>query len=454
MSEAWRSVPVRAGEATFARGTRESLASDPDEWMYRRLSGQDRAGELDARTLARFQRLARWLYHSNPVARRVCDLPVDYLLGGGVRFEVTADDEAGAALEAAIDRFGEHPQNRFAERLPLWFAEQSEVFGELFLPAFVNRQSGDVALGYLAPEQILEVRWNDENALEATGAVQYAPQGGAKPVFWSVIRAAPGERAARFPAHPDLAEAGPPEGAAGDGFDPSEHEWGGVLFYFRANCLATGRGRSVLEPLFDWVHAYDHYLFNDLRNANLQGAFVWDVECKGLDGAALRQKAEEIRKTPPRPGEVLVHNESERWMALAPRLNASDHTALGTQVKRMIGMGAGLPSHLVAAEDDVNRATAQSADLPFLRRMERRRERLRDLVRTVVDYQLDQKGYARPGSAPPRPYPYAVLLPDVCAEDAAHSARCLRTRTEALAKAIDAGLVDAEEAKRQWRARS
>ena len=454
MAETWSNIPVRLAETTRPAATRESLAHDEDDWMYRRLSGQDRVGDLDHTTRARFQRLARWLYHSNPLARRVCDLPVDYLLGGGVGFQTTIEGAAGEALKGAIERFWEHPQNRFAERLPLWFTEYSEVFGELFLPAFINRQSGDVALGYLAPEQINEVWWNPDNALEATAAVQLPVEPGGKPVFWSVIRGQPGDGAASYPPHPDLA-AGAERFRQAPDFDPERHEWGGALFYFRANGLATGRGRSALEPMLDWVHAYDQFLFGDLRNANLQGAFVWDVECEGLDGAALQRKADEIRKNPPRPGEVRVHNSSEKWQAITPRLHGEDHAGLGTQVKRVIGIGAGLPSHLVGAEDDVNRATAESSSLPFLRRMERRQERLRDLIETLVDYQLDQRGHVHGtrSGLPGRPYAYETVLPEVCVEDGLHAADCLAKLADGLGAAVRNGFLSKDEARRIWRVR-
>jgi hypothetical protein len=365
-------------------------------------------------------------------------------LGGGVNVDLEKNrygDNSAQEVKDLIDRFLEHPLVEFDLRLTGMFTLLANVLGELFIPVFVAPENGDVALGFLEYHQVREVVFNPHNRMEAIGVVQVPPGGGQQPIWWNVIRAEQGQDTPMFPKHPGFS---PKEPAVPEGYT-----YGGEIMYFRTNTLGSGRGRSSLEPCLDWLHAYDQFLFGDLRNANLQAAFVWDVEIQDATESELERRAEEIRLNPPRPGEVNFHNQREKWQALSPNLNASSHAQLGSQVKRVIGLALGLPSHLIGAEEGVNRTTSMSSDMPMVRRMERLQRLLRHVVKTIVDYQLDQKVHANLLSHP-RPYPYRIVLPQLTSGEIAAQAEALLNITNAVTAAMQNRVVGVEEARRVW----
>lgn len=453
MANPWDQVPVYNRSAalpvrSLSRG-RESIGTsvDSDFWAFRRLTGDDRPDGLQPDVFMRFQRLASWLYMQNPLARRLADVVTDMCLGGGINIDVVKDAQSDAdaqKMKGYIDRFRQDPIGNFDWLLPRFFTGLATVYGELFLPCFVA-QNGDVTVSYLEPNRVREVVFSPDNPLQALHVIQHARKPSEKPFIWNVIA---GEKTrdggVRFPMHPLDREAD----ALVRVEEPDRYTYAGEIFYFEANHLGTGRGRSAFEPVFDWLHAYDSFLFGDLRNANLQTSFVWDVEIQGAEQPELEQRALEIRKNPPKPGEVNIHNEKEKWQALSPSLNAASHAQLGSQVKRVIGLALGLPSHLIGAEEGVNRTTSSSSDIPFLRRMEQRQAQLVQVVKTLIDYQLDQKAHLGLLKNLQRPYPYRVVLPELTAVEVVGAAESLYNTTMALAMARQNQLTSAQDSRR------
>lgn len=444
--EQWSVRAIEAGE------------TDADMHAFRRLTGSgDRPDQLNSQTFERYQRLASWLYYQNPLARRLADVPTDMVLGAGFNVDIERDvaDDDAKKIRELITRFVEHPANELEIRLPGYFTSLNVVQGELFLPVFVAEGNGDVGIGYLEHHLVQDVVWDPNNRMQAVGVIQRPPTPGAKPLWWNVIRAEQGVDTVEYPMHPALTneQRGSVTYTAIDSESkiiastPTQYDYAGEILYFRANVLGTGRGRSALEPTLDWLHAYDNFLFGDLRNANLQAAFVWDVKLEGADLAALKKKAEEIKKSPPRPGEVNVHNEKETWEAISPNLNAASHTELGVQVKKIIGLALGYPPHLIGAEGDTNRTTSVSADTPFVRRMEQKQKLLLCIIKTVIDYQLDQKRHVGALKVE-RPYPYRVILPSMTVGEVVAQAESLYNITKSLIDAMDNGLTFAEDAQR------
>jgi hypothetical protein len=447
MSNPWDNIPLYNGPL---RVTESAGSTDNDLWAFRRLTGMDRPDDLDETTYNRYQKLASWLYYQNPLARRLCDVLTDMALGGGISVEVdeqSAKTDANAEkVDECIKRFLGNPANEFQLRLPGMYTKLAAVNGELFIPVFVAPQNGDAVLGLLENSMVREVRFNPSNPMEAIGVVQSPPKASEPPIWWNVIRATYGENGVEYPPHPIFDD----EEKVDVKRTPDGYQYGGELFYFRTNVLGEGRGRSALEPALDWLHAYDNFLFGDLRNANLQAAFVWDVKITGATHSDLTLRAEDIKKNPPRPGEVNFHNETEEWQALSPNLNAGDHSVLGLQVKKLIGMAMGLPSHLIGAEDQTNRTTSVSSDVPFLRRMEQRQRLLSCMVSTILDYQLHQKRHAQILKWDDKPFPYRIVLPSLNAVEMVGQAEALYNITQALLDATKSKFTSLAEARRVW----
>lgn len=441
----WDDVDIYNGPLFHVRES--AGTTDDDLWAFRRLTGQDRPDQLDEGAYDKYQRLSSWLYYQNPLARRLCDVVTDMCLGGGIKVEVDQSktkDVGVRKVKEFIDRFRTSPVNEFDIRLPGLFTQLSTVNGELFLPVFVNPTNGDLALGYLENHLVSKVEFDPVNRMKAIGVVQPPAIIGEKPIWWNVVQAEDNGEEVIYPPHPSFERDIEIRRA------PVDYVYGGELLYFKTNVLGSGRGRSALEPALDWLHAYDNFLFGDLRNANLQAAFVWDVSITGATGPELKAKRDEIMKNPPRPGEVNIHNEKEIWQALSPNLNAADHTELGIQVKKVIGLSVGLPPHLIGAENDTNRTSSVSSDVPFIRRMEQRQQLLMYLVGVIYDYQLDQKKHSQLLSGVERPYPYRLVPPKLNANELVGQAEALYNITQSILDSTRNRITSLNDGRRIW----
>jgi hypothetical protein len=150
---------------------------------------------------------------------------------------------------------------------------------------------------------------------------------------------------------------------------------------------------------------------------------------------------------PPDPGSIVVHNESEQWSAVQPKIEAGDAEADGRAIKMMIAMGAGLPEHYLAEGGDVNRATASEMGLPTFRKFQRRQDMFGLLIRTIVDRVLEEAIHA--GTLPPGiDRAYKVIFPELAPGDNRDLAAAGGTMLQALLAAHTAGWVSRETAMR------
>jgi hypothetical protein len=107
---AWWSSPapldaMTAGLVETPMREAYGLTIDKDEDNWRPLTG-DTLRDLSPITQARMRKMALYLWESNPLANRLIELPVAYLLAEGVR--LTCKDEDSQKL---LDRFWKDPIN-------------------------------------------------------------------------------------------------------------------------------------------------------------------------------------------------------------------------------------------------------------------------------------------------------------------------------------------------------
>lgn len=463
--EPWALVPVLPARQM------QSLESDPyvqagttdaDISMFRRITSTQKPDSLSPATFRRYQGLSAWLYYQNPLARHICQGRTSMCLGGGFNIDTQRDDQSSETnVRELLDRFLDNPINSLQIRFPEYFTQLASVLGELFLPIFVQPQSGDVSIGYLEPSLVVDVLFEPGNRSQARSVIQRSAVPGEKPYLWRVIQAEMTPDGAMFPPHPAIGgsvtrqvgaqDPGIPEWSPLSTEEASKYQYAGEILYFTANKFGTGRGRSLLEPVLDWLHVYDSFLFSDVRNANLQSAFVWDITLAGADGPSLKKRTAEIQMNPPTPGCTRVHNDKEKWEAVTPRITGAANSDLGAQVKRVIGMGVGLPSHMIGAEDGTNRTTANSTDTPFIREMEQCQNLGYHLLRTLCDYQLDQKKHmGLLQGVVSRPYPYRVVLPPVTLGAVVALAEALFNITNSLIEAKNEGITSLADSQRIW----
>ncbi|GAA5784692.1 hypothetical protein [Chitiniphilus shinanonensis] len=403
--------PVRLVEAAG----RSVDVEDDDAW--RRLSG-DTDRDLAPMTHERMQKMALYLWESNVLANRIIELPLAFLLAEGVSWSVQ-----DTAMQAVLDRFWRDPINQMDLKLPKKVRELA-LYGEQCYPVFANEMNGDLRLGYLNPRHITTVVMDPDNPEQAIGIVTNKDRKNKTRRYRVIVNG--------------------PETVFTERTQEIRATFtDGDAFWFTVNDLSDGaRGRSDLLAQADWLDGYDMFLFGELDRAQFLRSFVWDVTIAGADQAAVDARAAKI--APPRPNSVRVHNESEKWQAVTPSLQAGDTSDTARLMRNHVLGGATLPEHWYGGGGDVNRSTAGSMDEPTFKSFTMRQQILRHILREIGRYVLRQHLLAQ-GKPEPEPnderLDVAVTFPEMVARDTSRYAAALQQVIAAVSIAVTAKLM-------------
>jgi hypothetical protein len=119
---------------------------------------------------------------------------------------------------------------------------------------------------------------------------------------------------------------------------------GSEMVQFAINKVSNAkRGKSDLATLLPWLRRYKDWLTDRVRINKYKGAFLWDVQLTGADRKTIERKKAEYMY-PPEPGTVVIHNESERWTAVKPEINANEAVEDGRALKLMVAVGVQFPT--------------------------------------------------------------------------------------------------------------
>lgn len=353
--------PAEVAPLREATGGYGGVTIDRDEDQWRPLT-QDVKRDLMPVTQERMRRMALYLWESNPLANRLVELPLAYLLGEGVR--VTCKDKDHQVL---LDRFWKDPINSMGIKLPKKVRELS-IYGEQCYPTFVNEHDGFVRLGYLDPALIAEVVKDPDNPEQPIGIVTVRNDKGQYKKYRVIVNG--------------------PEDIFTQRTQAIRQTFAdGEAFYFRVNDLSNGkRGRSDLLAQLDWLDAYDEFLFGELDRWKFIRAFIWDVTLKGATPADVAKKAKEIQA--PSPGSVRVHNDSEIWAAESPDMKAADSEAASRLFRNHILGGGTMPEHWYGGGGNVNRATAGEMGEPTFKIYTMRQNMVKHMLEEIGTYVL------------------------------------------------------------------
>lgn len=397
---------------------------DPDDDQWRPLTGDGRR-DLSPMTQRRMQDLAVYLWQSNPIANRLIELPVAYLLAEGCKLQsAAADPDHKAIVQDWLDRFWKHPINNFPIKLPQRVRELS-VFGEQCWPAFVNPIDGAVRLGYLDPSLIAEVIHDPDNREQPIGIVACTDRKGIQRKYKVIVN-------------------GPEEALFTRRTIGIRQQFAdGECFWFKVNSLCNDRrGRSDILALMDWCDAYEQGLFGEVDRQASMRAFIWDVTMKGANPEEVDRRAKQI--APPAPGSTRVHNDSEIWAAISPDLQAADGAAGARLFRNHILGGATIPEHWYGGGGDVNRNTSESMGEPTFKMMAMRQSFLGHMLDECARYQIRQREIAVTGREPDLfdpVYETEVVWPELTARDTSKYAAAFGQVVVGCSMAIDKGLL-------------
>lgn len=397
---------------------------DPDEDQWRPLTGDGRR-DLSPMTQRRMQDLAVYLWQANPIANRLIELPVAYLLAEGVKLNAaTQDPEAKQIVQDWLNRFWRHPINNFPIKLPKKTRELA-VFGEQCWPAFTNPVSGEVRLGYLDPSLIATVVMDPDNSEQPIGIVTCSDKKGVQRRYKVIVN---GPEEELFTARTV---------AIREGFGDGE------CFWFTVNSLCCDRrGRSDILPLMDWCDAYEQGLFGEVDRQASMRAFIWDVTLKNATQEEVDARAAKI--VPPVPGSTRVHNDSETWQAITPDLQAADGAAGARLFRNHILGGATIPEHWYGGGGDVNRNTSESMGEPTFKLMSLRQAYLGYMLEECGRYQIRQREIATTGREPDLfdpLYEVEVVWPELTARDTSKYAAAFGQVVVGCSMAMDKGML-------------
>jgi hypothetical protein len=413
--------PSPEPEKPFREAAGITIDEDEDQW--RPLTGDSRR-DLSPLTQTRMQELAIYLWRGNPLANRLIELPMAFLLANGVEVTV-ADEEAQKWLKL----FWKDPINRMELKLPKKVRELA-IFGEQCWPTFVNEVNGHVRLGYLDPGRIATVVTDPDNIEQPIGVVTKADNKGNKRRYRVIVN-------------------GPEEMFTLRTQEIRKTFTDGDCFYFTVNDLSSSnRGHSDLLPQMDWLDAYDKALFGEIDRWDMLRSFLWDVTLNGATKEQVEERAKEI--APPAPGSVRVHNDSETWKTESPDLNSTDTTSLARLFRTHIMGGGTLPEHWYGMGGDVNRATAQAMDDPTFKIFKMRQGIWVAILEEVASYVIHQRLLAiygaRPSDEEMADYTPTATFPEMITKDTTTYAAAFQQVVVGCSSAMDRGLLSEETA--------
>jgi hypothetical protein len=387
------------------------------------------------------------LWNTNPLAKALIEIILDYVLGEGATIQAE-DEDVAEALRA----FWEDPVNDFDGHGSESYVRELALFGEQLFLAFVRDGAdigvvadGRLRLGPVDPNQIASIITHPLNRTDILAVRLKSHTGGIDdgPIYKVIHAESAGgveEGVRDLAAYKQLVDR--VENAAKDGFnarvtedarmrkgidrrlkegkewrltelktkdgerilgtgrmteakDPLENvAFDGECFLFQVNKLSTGiRGRSDLLPQIDWLDRFDQLFFDAAEHVQILNTFVWDLTVEGgSEGATETEKnltyqAKKVRGA--KPNSAFAHNEKITLEAKNPDLKTADIETMVRALRIFISGGMRIPEHWLAEGRQSSRATAREMGEPAHRMLSRRQAFVQRMFTRMCQYQID-----------------------------------------------------------------
>lgn len=300
-------------------------------------------------------------YRLNPLARRIVKMYRYFALGTNVSIELKKNKSdwlkrllPGNAIYRTnrfINAFWHHFVNQMDEQLPEWFDERT-LSGNLFV-LFTVDQSGMPLVRALPSEFITKIDLKDNDYRQETS---YST-GQVDEQTWPAY-------------NPDLLNA--------EEIKPF------IRHYVINRPVGSSLGESDLYPILPWIARYTGWLENRATLNYWRQIFVWVLKGKFKSETERKARQKEIEANPPKPGAILVGDESETWETIAPKLDSFQANADGLAIKKQIAAGAGFPLHFLAEPESSTRTTAEAAGTPTYKNFHDYQQSFFNIIRDVL----------------------------------------------------------------------
>lgn len=412
-------------------------------------------------------RTAHLLYVKNPLAKRIIQIPAEYIIGDGINF--TAENPQ---VQAILNNHWFDTTNNWGVK-QMERAQELGLTGEQCIPVFVAPQTGHVTLGHIDPELIDRVVTDPVNGMKqyavilkrsplskddlfpAYRVIDIASVAQGEPAFGRFVGLAKDEEQAKeWGMEEFLGDTGRLV-TPSTGSNPLRIRWVGSCFFFTVNNpMSANRGWSDLFAEADWIDAHDQFLFAEVEKAINAGKWVMDVLLKGMNETQQRAWLAK-RERNLKPGTWLTRNESIEYKIQNTDLHLEDATALGTSIKNHVVAGTGLPPFWFA-EAMGSRATAPEMTEPTFKHLKSRQRVFAHAVSRILRYSIDMAvlhGYIRQdkrtsvgSSVNVQSTSFYLRMPDLSAKDQRALASAIKSISSALKDATASGFIEGDEA--------
>lgn len=345
-----------ATSAPISYGTRE------DGW--RTLGNNGVGRELPSQLHQRMIALSFKAYRTNPLAHRLIEMQVNFVLGNGLSVNST-----DANILQAIHRWWTDPYNNWPRRI-LPRLRDLYIYGE-----WLHRP-------LITPEGFVRVADVQPDAISGVLPEKY-DHGVVDQVILRAVEHG-GEVLKEYPV-PVIRQ------RFKDATFELEPNFSGSLHYFGINRTSDSlRGVGDLFTLLDYIDVHDNMLFTQAEKIVTTGQFYYDITVNGMPQEELDRWVENHTNLPPRPASVFAHNEQVIMEPKMPKVNADDHSASVRTIKSHIIASAGYPGTWFDDPGSAGRAVGGEMAEPALRNIVNLQQTVGQFLRDEIDYYLEQ----------------------------------------------------------------
>ena len=344
----------------------------------------------------------------NPVSRRIVKMISMFVVGEGINLQ--SDHKA---THDYLQSWWDHPLNHLGRKCII-FCDEATRSGNLFFLCTVDQHTGMLYVRGVPADQVEEIvtAENDVDQELAYLPVQSAIENQKSKIPWPA-------------------------------YDRTNTQPLFMLHYAYNQPLGVAWGEPDLAPLLPWIGKYstwldDRALLNHFRFAWL---FVWKKNW-GSESAK-RAKQNELLSNPPPSGSWFLLDEGDTLEMPAPNLGSADAEKDGLALKKMIAIGAGVPTHYLAEPESSTRTTAEAAGTPTFRGLEQTQTYFLDILSEIAGIAVaNRKRYDRrvnPGSL------IKAIGPDITERDNSTLALAVSRVYPAMSELFDREGIDEQE---------
>lgn len=291
------------------------LESFRDEYYgFRRLRGSVYLQDVMPIDKIYMARVARALFYTSPVAKKVIMTPIIWYFSGGLNI-VSKNKRIVKIAKEFVDIY---------ERIIHDMLVAFMLDGELVVPILVMKNKL-IEYGYVDGLSISQVNFDKKNAIFPDEIIHTIDRRDTMPEATSPVPSSDVHTLKVLRNNLITEEI----------YNGTDY-----CFYFRANNLPSYRGRSFIEQLIDVIYNFDSYISDIIVQNQLMGSVLWDITMNGASKDEIDNRRNELMRNPPPPGSFIVHNENETWTLVEKKYHGEAQRIDSDILLRHIALGS------------------------------------------------------------------------------------------------------------------